>query len=338
MVLQDSNRCWVVGAPYSGLRLDIFVRQQLPFLSRSEVEAAIRSGWFLVNHRIARKGDKLAIGDAVQFVGPAALLAEAPVANPDLVVPVLHEDAQLLAVDKPAGMDCHGFSARQTDCLVNFLMARWPYLTEVGRSRWEPGLVHRIDRETSGIVLVAKSQAVFNALRNQFRRRAVKKTYVALVFGSSATIGVIDLPLARDSKDERKMHALADSASARRARNVWPALTRFRKLCEREGMSLLELEMRTGVTHQLRAHLAALNWPIVGDRLYGGDRQDTFGLGRHFLHAAQLRFRHPESGRMLTLTAPLPNELTAVLDRLEVPLKRLGLGSLENQKRSENPS
>jgi 23S rRNA pseudouridine1911/1915/1917 synthase len=138
-------------------------------------------------------------------------------------------------------------------------------------------------------------------------------------------MGVIDLPLAHDAKDERKMRALVDSASNRRARKVWPALTRFRKLCERDGVSLLELEMRTGVTHQLRAHLAAVKLPIVGDRLYGDNRQEILGLGRHFLHAAALRFRHPGSGRMVTLTAPLPNELAAVLDRLQMPPERLGL-------------
>jgi 23S rRNA pseudouridine1911/1915/1917 synthase len=322
MVLQASlsQPCWIVCAPCGGLRLDAFVRKQLPFLSRSELEVGIRSGYFLVNGRTARKGHKLVIGDTVQFIGPAGLLAEAPAANPDLVVPVLHEDAQLLAVDKPAGMDCHGFSARQNDCLVNFLIARWPRLAVVGRSRWEPGLVHRIDRETSGIVLVAKSQAAFNTLRNQFRRGAVKKTYLALVWGSSAAEGVIDLPLAHDSKNERKMSVVIGSGSAKKARKLWPALTRFRKLREREGMSLLELEMRTGVTHQLRAHLAAVNCPILGDRLYGADKQETFGLRRHFLHAARLQFKHPGLNRLFTLTAPLPNELAVVLGRLGMSL------------------
>jgi 23S rRNA pseudouridine1911/1915/1917 synthase len=320
MVLQDSlsKPCWLVCASSAGLRLDAFVRRQLSFLSRSELELGIRGGYFLVNGRTARKGDKLRSGDSVQFVGPVRLLSEKPIGNPDLVVPVLHEDAQLVAVDKPAGMDCHGFSARQNDCLVNFLIARWPCLAEVGRSRWEPGLVHRIDRDTSGLVLVAKSQAVFSALHNQFRRRAVKKTYLALVWGSSASEGMIDLPLVHDSNDERKMRVLSGCRSAKAGGKIWSARTRFRKLREREGMSLLELEMRTGVTHQLRAHLAAINCPIVGDRLYGADKQEAFGLCRHFLHAAALQFRHPGSGCPFRLTAPLANELAAVLDRLEM--------------------
>jgi 23S rRNA pseudouridine1911/1915/1917 synthase len=287
MVLQDSSleRRWTVPADCAGLRVDAFLRAQLPFLSRRELEEALGERYFSVNGRRARKGDRVAKGDVVQFTGPAAWFAPAPIANPLLAVPVLHEDGHLLALNKPAGMNCHGFSGRDDDSLANFLLARWPELSGIGKSRWEPGLVHRLDRETSGVVLVAKTQAAFDDLRRQFHRRAVKKRYLALVWGSTTDEGTIAFPLAHDLHDKRKMRALV--APGRRApkRKVWPALTHYRKVGERRGFSLLQLEMKTGVTHQLRAHLAAIAHPIVGDLLYDAAERETFGLRRHFLHA-----------------------------------------------------
>jgi len=318
MVLQDSisERCWVVSAGSAGLRLDAFLRAQLPFLSRSELAGALRERYFSVNGRRARKGDRLADGDAVRFAGPPAWLSPVPIPNPQLAVPIVHEDLHLVALNKPAGMNCHSFSGRDVDSLANFLLARWPELSGIGKSRWEPGLVHRLDYETSGLILVAKTQSAFDDLCRQFRRRAVKKKYLALVWGSTARRGEIDFALAHDFKDERRMRVVV--ASDHRARKVWPALTRFRKVCEQRGLSFLELEMQTGVTHQLRVHLAAIDCPIVGDRLYGADRLETFGLRWHFLHAAELQFTHPGAKSPLTLKAPLPEELSAVLARLNM--------------------
>jgi len=260
----------------------------------------------------------VAKGDMVQFTGPAAWLSPAPVPNPRLAVPVLYEVGQLLALNKPAGIDCHGFSGRDDDSLANFLLARWPALSGIGKNRWQPGLVHRLDRDTSGVVLVAKTQAAFDDLRRQFRRRAVKKIYLALVWGSTADEGTIAFPLIHDPDDKRKMQAMVAPGRRARKRKVWPALTHYRKVGERRGLSLLELEMKTGVTHQLRAHLAAVAHPIVGDILYGVAGRESFGLERHFLHASKLRLAHPASKNFLTLEAPLPPELAAVLARLKI--------------------
>jgi 23S rRNA pseudouridine1911/1915/1917 synthase len=231
----------------------------------------------------------------------------------------VHEDLHLLAFNKPAGMNCHSFSGRDDDSLTNYLLAHWPELSGIGKSRWEPGLVHRLDYDTSGIILVARTQSAFDDLCCQFRRRAVNKKYLALVWGATAQQGTIDFPLAHDPNDNRKMQVVAAPEARARKRRVWPALTHFRKLCKQCGLSLLELEMQTGVTHQLRAHLAAIGHPIVGDRLYGAGREETFGLQRHFLHAAELRFTHPGSKNSFTLTAPLPDDLLAVLDRFKIP-------------------
>jgi 23S rRNA pseudouridine1911/1915/1917 synthase len=313
------KRHWSISAGDAGLRLDAFLRRQLPFLSRREMANALSARCFRINARTARKGDRLAQGDVVKFTGSPARLARAPIPNPGLHVPLVYEDAAVLALNKPAGMNCHGFSGRDDASLANFLLARWPELIGVGKDRWQPGLVHRIDRDTSGLVLVAKQQAGFDELRAQFRRRAVKKKYLALVQGSTPRQGKIALPLAHDPKDPRKMLPLAPQQGATGSK-VWPALTRYRKVGERDSLSFLQLEMETGVTHQLRAHLAAIGHPIVGDLLYGAAPQKGLGLARHFLHASELRFRHPISRKLLSLQAPMPRELNAVLKRLKLQL------------------
>ncbi|MGH7926753.1 MAG: RluA family pseudouridine synthase [Candidatus Binatia bacterium] len=304
----------------AGSRLDAFLRAQLPFLSRRELDDALREGCFTINGRLVLKGYRLAEGDVVCFAGPAARFFNAPIANRQLRVPLVYEDASLLALNKPAGMDCHGFSGRYDQTVANFLVARWPELVNVGKSRWEPGLVHRLDRATSGLVLVAKNQAVFNELRRQFSRRAVKKTYLALVQGSIAEEGTIAFPLTHDSNDRRKMRAVIAPRKSAWKHKIWPAVTHYRKLAEQKGMSFLRLEMETGVTHQLRVHLALIGHSIVGDSLYGTDVQEVFSLGRHFLHASGLRFMHPVSGHAVRLNVALPDELSAILSQLNMQL------------------
>jgi 23S rRNA pseudouridine1911/1915/1917 synthase len=317
------ERNWTVMPGDTGSRLDVFLRARLPFLSRRELDDALRAGYFTTNGRPARKGDRLLQGDVVQFAGPASRLSDIPMGNARLAVPVLYEDASLIALNKPAGMDCHGFSARDHETLANFLVARWPELAGVGKSRWQPGLVHRIDRDTSGLVLAAKTQAAFDDLRGQFRRRTVKKIYLALVWGSTANEGTIALPLGHDPKDRRKMRGPSAPGRGAPRRKLWPALTRYRKLGEGMGVSLLQLEMETGVTHQLRAHMAAIAHAIVGDPLYAAAGRQSFGLRRHFLHASQLNFIHPVSGDAIALEAPLPAELAEVIKRLNVSRTRL---------------
>jgi 23S rRNA pseudouridine1911/1915/1917 synthase len=320
MVLQGSHasRRWTIGSDSTDVRLDAFLRARLPFLSRRQLAYVLREQCFSVNGRRARKGDRLVAGDVLQFDGPAAWLSAAPIPNPRLAVPVIYEDTDLLVLDKPAGMNCHGFSGRSHDTLVNFLLAHCPTLSSIGKNLWEPGLVHRLDRETSGLLLVAKTQGGFDDLRYQFRRRVVEKKYLALAWGSTADQGTIAIPLAHDSKDARKMRAIFSDRAGTADKKIWQSLTLYRKIGEQQGVSLLELEMKTGVTHQLRAHLAAIAHPIVGDRLYGAEDQETFGLRRHFLHASKLGFTHPRLKDWLKLEAPLPVELANVLERLKL--------------------
>ena len=309
---------WSVPEELREVRLDFFAHRCLPHLSRRALQSAIREKLFWINDKAGRKGDKLTAGDQLVFKGPAHWLMPQPLADPKLQVPIVYEDATIMVLDKPAGVATHGFSARDALTLANFLMAQRPELSTVGKSRWESGLVHRLDRETSGLVLVAKSRAAFDSLRLQFSRREIKKIYWALVWGNAEAEGVIDYPLAHDSRDPRRMRALMAPNTRRKAVRRWPALTRFRKLCRRRGLSLLEVEMESGVTHQIRVHLAAVGHPIVADALYGAPGAETFGLDRHFLHARSLQFRHPETDRVIKVEAELPAQLKEVLKRLKM--------------------
>ncbi len=312
-----NTTCWSVPAELNSIRLDAFVRRCLPQLSRREIDKAIGEKLFLVNGRVGKKGQRLSCGDGLVFTGPAHWLADLPQPAAEFDIRIIYEDAAFVALDKPAGVASHGFSARDGVTVANFIAARWPEILNVGKSRWEPGLVHRLDIETSGLLLVAKTDAAFDHLRGQFRRRAIRKTYWALVWGDAESQGEIALPLAHDSRDRRRMRAIEPAESAARQR-VWPALTRYRTLGAAQGVSLLEIEMATGVTHQIRVHLAAVGHGIVGDGLYGAAQAEAFGLQRHFLHAKGLELTHPSELSVLKLDAPLAPELGEVLRRLGI--------------------
>jgi 23S rRNA pseudouridine1911/1915/1917 synthase len=312
------EKSWTVSVEFKEVRVDVFARRCLPHLSRRELEQAIVDKLFRINGKIAKKGMKLRAGDALTFTGPDLWLAEQPSPAASLSVPIVYEDSSLLVLNKPAGMATHGFSGRSTATLANFLAAMRPELCHVGKSRWEPGLVHRLDRETSGLLLVAKTQAAFEALRNQFRRRQITKQYLALVWGETEAAGSISYPLAHDPGDRRRMSALVQSVVLAKKLKRWQAVTRLRKLADGPGLTLLEVEMETGVTHQIRVHLAAIGHAIVADALYGAAGSETFGLRRHFLHARSLRFLHPERGVAMHVQAELPGDLQRVLEQLQI--------------------
>jgi 23S rRNA pseudouridine1911/1915/1917 synthase len=311
------TRSWRVPNERAETRLDVFVRHCLPHLSRRAVESAICCKLFRINKKVGEKGDKLFPGDQVTFRGAEHWLLTAPISQSQLRVTIVHEDDAVLVVDKPAGMATHGFSGRDQDTLANFLAAERPDLSMIGKSRWEPGLVHRLDRETSGLVLVAKTQAAFDDLRLQFRRRQVKKKYWALVWGIAQAEGSVAYPIAHDSRDKRRMRAITYPLPRSKKQKSWTALTRFRKLWDADGFSLLEIEMETGVTHQIRVHLAATGHPIVGDTLYGENDQEKISLERQFLHAHRLEFFHPRDHRVVKMESELPVELKCVLARLK---------------------
>jgi 23S rRNA pseudouridine1911/1915/1917 synthase len=312
-------RSWLLDAEREPIRLDVFIRECLPHLSRRVVDGAIRDGLFSVNGTVSKKGNRVVGGDLVRFSGAADLLASSPLAERELEVPIVYEDAAILIVDKPAGMATHGFSGSDRGTLANFLLARRADLAHVGKKSWEPGMVHRLDRETSGVVLIAKTQAAFENVQLQFQLRQVEKIYRALVWGKTPEAGTIDFPLAHAPADKRRMIALTSPRKTAKIR-TWTAITRYRRLAQGRGLSLLEIAMETGVTHQIRVHLATFGYPIVADLLYGVEGADSFALGRHFLHAYRLKFRHPEDGRSVDVVADLPDQLLELLRGLKIAI------------------
>jgi len=289
-----------VGA--DAVRLDTFLRGALPAMSRRLVRRLIAEGAVCVNGRPAAKGVRVAPGDRVTLPDlPATITPE-----PGLALAVLHEDDALVALDKPGGIPGHALDPRQRGTAAAFLLARYPEMADVG-DPLAPGLVHRLDSGTSGLLVAARTRAAHCALRAALRARAVEKRYLAWVAGDASALdgARVALPLAHDPRDRRRM--LPATARVR----AWPAETRLAIVAAGRERSLVEATILTGVTHQVRVHLAARGHPVLGDVLYGGA---PAGLprGRHALHAAGMMLPHPTDGRPLTLSAPLPADLAAL--------------------------
>ncbi len=288
-------------------RLDKLVAR-LFGVSRARAMDWIAEGRVKVN---GLRGPKAQMVDAGALVAVELPPSDAPAPQPDLPIRVVHADAHLVVIDKPAGMPSHPLKPGELGCAANGLVARFPELAQVGPPR-EAGLVHRLDTDTSGLLLAARTEAAHANLRAQFTARTVEKGYLALVSGELHAGGEIDLPLAHDPRDPRKVRAASDPEWAA-LHDARPALTRFSPLERRGGFTLLDVEIATGVLHQIRAHLAFIGHPLAGDALYEGPSLP--GLSRHFLHASQLGFAHPD-GTRVRYQSPLPADLRAILDAL----------------------
>jgi 23S rRNA pseudouridine1911/1915/1917 synthase len=263
----------------------------------------IAMGEVQVNGRRAVKGLRLSAGDRVTL--PARPLHLEP--EPSLAVSIVYEDATLVVVDKPGGMPAHALDPWQRGTVAAFLLAHYPETARVG-DPLAPGLVHRLDTGTSGLLVAARSVAAHRALRAALRARTVEKRYLAVVAAAAPGLRPtrIAVPLTHDPRDRRRMVAAGPAARA------WPAETQIDVLGRWAEHALVEARMCTGVMHQVRAHLMLLGHPIVGDVLYGGPGGEL-PAGRHALHAAALTLPHPEHGRPLSLASPLPAELEALL-------------------------
>lgn len=291
-------------AAEGGERLDRFVADSLPQLSRSAVQRLIKDGEIQVNGQPAKASLRLEAGDRVHVTLPPD---DSPDIRPEAIpLDVLYEDEDLAAVNKPAGMVVHPAYGHTTGTLVNAALARWPEMAAAGGME-RAGIVHRLDKDTSGVIVLAKSAAALEALQAQFKARTVHKRYLALVEGVPATPGgLIDAPIGRDQKQRKRMAVRHDGRKA---------VTRYTLLEDLDSHALLALEPQTGRTHQIRIHLAWLGHPVVGDQVYGF-RKQRIKMKRLFLHAAELQVDSPTSGDRLTFEAPLPAGLQNILDKL----------------------
>jgi len=311
-----SSRSLKVEGSEAGVRLDAWIARQLPDLSRARVQALMAADRVRLDGRPARPSARLRGGEevTVQLPDPVA----ATPAPEDVPLSVVYEDARLLVLDKPAGMTVHPGAGRLSGTLVNALLHHVRDLSGVG-GVLRPGIVHRLDRGTSGLMVVAKDDETHRALSAQFSSRKVEKEYLAIVHGvPRARQGTIEAAIGRDPVQRKKM-----SVRAPRGRPARSAYTVVEAL---DGAALLRVRIHTGRTHQIRVHLASLGHPVAGDATYGGARTPSSrspaaraaldGLARPALHAARLAFTHPATGDRLQFESPLPADLRDVLARL----------------------
>ncbi len=285
-------------------RLDRFVAERCSDLTRSRCAALVRKGHVLLNGQPARPSQRVRAGDVVQVrVPPPAPVDIVPQRMP---VSVVYEDEHVLVIDKPAGLPVHPGPGHPDRTLVNAVLALAPGIQGVGGEQ-RPGIVHRLDKDTSGLIVVAKTERAHAMVAHQLKERTVRKTYLALLEGAPRhESGTIDAPIARHPRHRQRM-TVVDGGRA--AVTHWSALRRYR------GCTLVEARPVTGRTHQIRVHFAQVGHPLVGDALYG----KASGLvGRHFLHAARLAFRLPPDGaNEREFESPLPPDLQHALDTLE---------------------
>lgn len=283
-----------------GLRLDRFVAENCSELSRTHAQELIAAGRITVNGKAAKPSLKLEPGDAVNVEVPPE--APSTLAPEDIPLDILYEDADLLVVNKPAGMTVHPAPGHPGHTLANAVLARYPEVAE-GEDSLRPGIVHRLDKDTSGVLVVAKTRQAQANLATQFKDRTVSKAYTVLVKGSlTPQTGVIDANIGRDPYNRQRMAVVSKGREARTDYRVIKYVG--------NNYTLLEIKPETGRTHQIRVHLAAIGFPVVGDAVYGVKSPH---ISRQFLHASRLSFDLPSSGKRVEFEAPLPEDLERAL-------------------------
>lgn len=327
----EKTHSLVVEENAAGERLDRYVAARVPELSRTRIQELIEAQRVSVEGRAAKGAHRLRAGERIVVEAQArpAMLAKAE----EIPLEILYEDEDVLSVNKPAGMVVHAGAGNVHGTLVNALLGRGQSLSQ-GGDALRPGIVHRLDKETSGVILVAKNDFAHAKLAEAFQKREVKKTYVALVEGQlKESQGRIELPIGRDLKRRTRMAVYRPKTDSRGVqRNARPARTDWKKLAEVDGTTLAEVQLHTGRTHQIRVHFSAMRHPVVGDTLYGASHELQMSAGpesgtrrpavplpmlaRNFLHAAHLGFAQPRTGEWKEVRAPLPSELSEFLKGL----------------------
>jgi len=312
-----SNEVELLTVDEAGARIDAYLASRITDLSRTRIQRAIEDSDILVNDRAVKPSYRVRAGDRIEIdlpdPPPLKLVAE------DIPLKIIYEDDDFVVINKPAGMVVHPGAGIESGTLANALLYHFNQLSDSG-GQTRPGIVHRIDKETSGLLVVAKNDVAHEMISEQFRDRKVFKLYVALVYGRvMRDRGEIDARIGRSSQNRTRMAVLGGGAGR-------SALTLFEVSKRFDEFTLLDVQIRTGRTHQIRVHLSHVNHPVVGDSTYGAGRENSVKspdvrrniklLGRHFLHSSRLAFLHPRTGERVEFAAPLPPELTDFLEGL----------------------
>ncbi len=311
----NSSMSFVVTQADAGARLDAYLARHIEGWSRARLQRLIEAGDVLVNSKLAKASHKVSANDEIEVE-----LTPPPESNftpENIPLEIVFEDDHVIVINKPAGLVVHPAAGVKSGTLANALAYHFQTLANAGSIR--PGIVHRLDKDTSGLLVAAKTEAAHESLGDQFRAREVFKNYVALVYGVvKQDSGRIEQPIARDPRNRTRMAIVPGGRGA---------LSLYKIRHSYDAFTLLDVELKTGRTHQIRVHLAWLKHPVVADELYGGGRENSVRdvqlrarirkLKRQFLHAEQLGFKHPQTGEPIKFVAPLPGELSQFLEALE---------------------
>jgi 23S rRNA pseudouridine1911/1915/1917 synthase len=296
----EINRSYILAVENQGARLDKYVSEHCPEISRTQTQKLIGNGYITVNGHTGKAGLKLNIGDKITINIPTS---PSPLQPEPIPLNILYEDDDLLVIDKQAGLTVHPAPGHSTHTLVNAILSHLSSLPDTG-DRQRPGIVHRLDRDTSGVMLVAKNSTAHQNLTDQFKNRSVVKVYQVLVKGHLVPEdGIIEAPIGRDPLYRQRMAVVAESRG-REARTTYHMIEYI------GGYTLLEVRPETGRTHQIRVHLGAIGYPVVGDKVYGVKSEH---LSRQFVHASLLGFRLPSTGEYVEFPSPLPPDLSNAL-------------------------
>lgn len=298
---------WLTDETKAGMRLDVFVAGCLPDASRAFIKERIGAGDVLVDGMVKKPSYKLKGGEQVQVTLPEPKRAD--IEAEAIPLDIVYEDADVLVVNKPKGMVVHPAPGATSGTLVNALMAHTGALSTIN-GVMRPGIVHRIDKDTTGLLMVAKNDKAHQSLAAQLAAHSITRQYVALVKGIVApNKGTVDMPIGRHPKDRVRMAVVKENS--KEAVTHFTTLTRYA-----QGYTLMAFQLETGRTHQIRVHMQAIGHPIAGDPLYGGERGNPFHTQGQCLHARVLGFTHPTTGERMTFEAPLPADFQAILDGL----------------------
>lgn len=295
-----------IEAGEAGLRLDVVLVRRVPGMSRAKAREMVEEGAIRVNGKSPRKGLRLTPGDHVVLARAPAPSDFAAHPDPKLVLAIVHEDPWLVVVDKPAGIPSHPLREHELGTVASALVARFPEMCSVGYRLREPGILHRLDTDTSGLMIAARDELTFDSLRDALRAGRIDKRYIALVDGHVAGARTIDLPIAPHPRDPRRVVTLDGIRGSR------PASTEIVRAEPIGVYTRIEARAPHATRHQIRAHLAAIGHPLVGDALYGGSAMP--GLTRHFLHASKVVLEHPHDRSAMRWVSSLPRDLGAALE------------------------